>query len=91
MMSPSATHEGIKSYSSCLVEGWRLERGVEFTPFGSWTLKSKREERGVEPDACYVFGAERRKRRPDLAIEVVWTSGGIDKLDAYRRLGAREV
>jgi Uma2 family endonuclease len=28
---------------------------------------------------------------PDLAIEVVWTSGGIDKLEAYRRLAIREV
>lgn len=28
---------------------------------------------------------------PDLAIEVVWTSGGIDKLEIYRRLGVGEV
>ena len=31
------------------------------------------------------------KETPDLVIEVVWTSGGIDKLEAYRRLGVREV
>ena len=29
--------------------------------------------------------------RPDLAIEVVWTSTGIDKLEIYRKLGVREV
>lgn len=29
--------------------------------------------------------------RPDLAIEVVWTSGRIDKLEVYRKLGVREV
>jgi Uma2 family endonuclease len=28
---------------------------------------------------------------PDLAIEVVWTSGGLDKLEIYRLLGVREV
>ncbi|HEX7704323.1 MAG TPA: Uma2 family endonuclease, partial [Kofleriaceae bacterium] len=28
---------------------------------------------------------------PDLAIEVVWTSGGLDKLEVYRRLGVGEV
>jgi len=28
---------------------------------------------------------------PDVAIEVTWTSGGIDKLDVYRKLGVREV
>ena len=56
------------------------------------TLKNKREERGVEADECYFFGSEpRAKRRPDLAIEVIWTSGGIDKLDVYRKLGVREV
>ena len=92
IMSPSRTHDEIKSYIGCLVEAWCLERGVEFTPYGSWTLKSKREKRGAEADECYVFGpTPKRKRRPDLAIEVVWTSGGIDKLDVYRKLGVREV
>jgi Uma2 family endonuclease len=39
-----------------------------------------------------VFGLEpKRKRRPDLAIEVIWTSGGIDKLDVYRKLRVREI
>jgi Uma2 family endonuclease len=92
IMSPSATHEEIKSYVGCLVEAWCLERGVEFTPLGSWTLKNKREERGAEADECYIFGTEREgRRRPDLAIEVIWTSGGINKLDVYRKLRVREV
>jgi len=92
IMSPSRTHDEIKSYIGCLVEAWCLERGVEFTPYGSWTLKSKREKRGAEADECYVFGpTPRRKRRPDIAIEVVWTSGGIDKLNVYSKLGVREV
>jgi Uma2 family endonuclease len=92
IMSPSRTHDEIKSYIGCLVEVWCLERGIEFTPYGGWTLKRRRDERGVEPDECYVFGPEpKRKRRPDLAIEVVWTWGGLDKLDVYRKLGVREV
>jgi Uma2 family endonuclease len=92
IMSPSRTHDEIKSYIGRLVEAWCLERGVEFTPYGSWTLKSKREERGAEADEFYVFGPEpKRKRRPDVAIEVVWTSGGLDKLDIYRKLRVREV
>jgi hypothetical protein len=28
---------------------------------------------------------------PDIAIEVVWTSGGIDKLEVYRGLDVPEV
>jgi len=92
IMSPSRTHDEIKSYIGRLVEAWCLERGIEFTPYGSWTLKNKREERGAEADECYVFGPDpSTKRRPDVAIEVVWTSGGIDKLDVYRKLGVREV
>lgn len=92
IVSPSSTHEEIKSFIGCLVEAWCLERGVEFTPSGQLTIKNKRQKRGLEPDECYFFGTElREKRRPDLAIEVVWTSGGIDKLDVYRKLGVHEV
>lgn len=92
IMSPSQTHEEITSYVGCLVEAWCLERGVEFTPAGSTTLKNRRKKGGLEPDECYFFGTQSRaKRRPDLAIEVVWTSGGVDKLDVYRKLGVREV
>jgi Uma2 family endonuclease len=92
IMSPSRSHDEIKSYIGCLIETWCLERGIEFTPYGSWTLKSKRDERGAEADECYVFGPNpRAKRRPDLVVEVVWTSGGIDKLNVYRKLGIREV
>ena len=90
IMSPSKDHEQIKSFIGHLVEIWCVERGMEITPFGSWTLKEKETERGAEADECYVFGTEPRER-PDLAIEVEWTRGGIDKLDVYRKLGVGEV
>ncbi len=90
IMSPSRQHENIKSLIGCLVETWCLERGVHFTTLGSWTLKEQEQERGAEPDECYVFG-DARADRPDLAVEVVWTSGRIDKLEVYRKLGVREV
>lgn len=92
IMSPSRPHDQIKSYIGRLVEAWCLERDVDFTPYGSWTLKNKRDERGAEADECYIFGpAPKRKPRPDLAIEVIWTAGGIDKLDVYRKLRVREI
>lgn len=90
MRSPSRTHEGIKSLIAGLLEAWCLDRGIELMPFGSWTLKERAEERGAEPDECYVFGTEPAER-PHLAIEVEWTSGGLDKLEIYRRLGVGEV
>lgn len=90
IMSPSFNHEAIKSLIGSLIEYWALERGVVLTSAGSWTLKEESRSTGIEPDECYVVG-ERREQLPDLAVEVVWTSGGVEKLDAYRRLGVREV
>lgn len=91
IMSPSQSHEAIKSTIGCLVEVWCLEQGIEFTTVGSWTLEDKAADRGVEPDECYIFGPTRGTTRPDLAIEVIWTSGGINKLEIYRKLGVAEV
>jgi Uma2 family endonuclease len=92
LMSTSREHEGLKSVIGCLVEAFCFERDIDFSPYGNWTLKAKLARAGVEPDECYVFGARpQEKGCPDLAIEVVWTRGGIDKLEAYRRLGVGEV
>jgi Uma2 family endonuclease len=92
IMTPSRDHESIKSIIGCLVEVWCLERDIEFNTCGSWTLEDKELERGAEPDECYVFGPRGAERsRPDLAIEVVWTSGGLNKLEVYRKLGVPEL
>lgn len=92
LMVPSKEHEGDKSMIGCLVEVWCLEHGVDFMPYGSWTLGSKTANRGAEPDECYVFGKnETPPERPDLAIEVIRTSGGLDKRRIYEKLGVREL
>lgn len=91
IMSPSKDHESRKSLIGRLVEVFCLEMGIDFSTYGSWTLEDKDVRAGAEPDECYVFGPAREASRPDLAIEVVWTSGGIAKLDVYRALGVREV
>jgi Uma2 family endonuclease len=90
-MSPSSNHELITSRIARLVEVWCFEHDVDFNPVGSWTIGEKRKRRAAEPDECYVFGPMKNRKVPDLAIEVVWTSGGIDKLEIYRKLGVREV
>jgi Uma2 family endonuclease len=91
LMSPSRRHESVKSMLGRLIEGWCFERGVDITPYGSWTLEDKAVERGIEPDECYVVGEVDEPRRPHLALEVVWTSGGLDKLAVYGELGIGEV
>jgi Uma2 family endonuclease len=91
LMTPSKDHERNKSYVGCLLEAYALERGIDLSPYGSWTLKSAPRQSGAEPDECYIVGSDQDRERPDLAIEVVWTSGGIDKLEVYARLGVPEV
>jgi Uma2 family endonuclease len=91
LMSPSKGHERTKSFLGCLVEVFALERNIELSPYGGWTLKGAPELAGVEPDECYIVGPDQDKERPDLAIEVIWTSGSIDKLEIYRRLKVGEV
>lgn len=91
LMAPSKSHESIKSMIGCLVEAWCFEHEVDITPYGSWTLENQQADRGVEPDECYVLGDDPEPERPDIAIEVTWTSGGLDKLEVYRKLRVREV
>ena len=48
-----------------------------------------RGQRGLEPDECYMLGKKREV--PDIAIEIVVSSGLVDKLEVYRGLGVPEV
>jgi Uma2 family endonuclease len=91
LMSRSKDHEKIKSYIGMLIEAYALERGIELSPYGGWLQKAADKKAGVEPDECYLVGEDQDRGRPDLAIEVVWTSGGIRKLEIYQRLNVREV
>lgn len=89
LMSPSRSRESIKKLISSMFEAFALERGLAFDGYGSMTMRSASTARGLEPDECYAIGG--RKESPDLAIEVIWTSGGLDRLEVYRGLGVREV
>jgi Uma2 family endonuclease len=91
LMSPSIDHELLKKTLARLIEAWADERDLPLRGFGSWTVRKKAKKRGAEADECYSVGGPRRPERPDLAIEVVWTHGGIDKLEVWRGLGVREV
>jgi Uma2 family endonuclease len=90
LMSPSREHERITSWLGRLIEVFAEERGIELSPYRSWTLEHP-EEAGAEPDECYIVGDDQSKTRPDLVIEVTWTSGGLDKLAVYESLGISEV
>jgi len=90
LRSPGRNHEALKKRIARLLEAWADEMGVDLQAYGSWTLEREEAERAVEPDECYVLG-DGDASVPDLALEVVWSSGGFDKLALYAPLGVREV
>lgn len=89
IMSPSQSHEMLAKWIARLLEAYADEKGLVFEGYKSMTMRDAPNMRGVEPDECYAVGMA--KDSPDLAVEVIWTHGGIDKLDVYRGIGVREV
>ncbi len=89
IMTTSRRHERIKKLIARLLEIWALERNMRFEGYGGATFKNKEAARGLEPDECYILGADGDV--PDIAIEVVETHGAVDKMAVYAGLGVREV
>ncbi|NEP80928.1 MAG: Uma2 family endonuclease [Okeania sp. SIO3B3] len=89
IMYPSRRHEFIKSNIGRLLEVYFEESRIRFYGLGSTTFRSQATVRGIEPDECYCLFSN--KNIPDLAIEVVITSGGINALEVYQGLGVSEV
>lgn len=90
LMRPSRHHERIKGLLGHLVGVFAEERQLRVWSYGAWTLRHDGLATAVEPDDCFLVGDQERDR-PDLAIEIEWTRGGIDKLEIYRRLQVPEV
>lgn len=89
LMSPSRDHEAVAKLIARLVEAFAEERGVSLNGYKSATFRKEAGARGLEPDECYSLGP--LGDVPDIAIEVVLSSGLIDKLEVYRGLAVREV
>ncbi len=89
IMTTSPEHETNKKLIARLLEIYTLEKNLELYSCGSVTLRNALQAKGLEPDESYCLGS--RRDIPDLAIEVIITSGGIDKLAIYRGLGVAEV
>ena len=89
IITVSPEHEEYKSTIGLLLEAYLREKGIRFYVKGGPTLGSEELGARKEPDESYNL--QTKKTIPDLAIEVVFTSGGIDKLQLYKRLGIPEV
>jgi len=89
IMTTSNKHERLKKIYARLFEMYFVERRINLNGYGQATFRQELAQRGLEPDECYCFGE--LKEVPDIAIEIVLTSGGIDKLEVYCGLGIPEV
>jgi Uma2 family endonuclease len=89
LLTTSQFHEAIKKMLARLVEAYALETGLNLNGYGQTTFRKRAKRRGAEPDECYSLG--RLRKVPDIAVEVIWTSGGLDKLDVYAGLEVPEV
>ncbi|MCA2548726.1 MAG: Uma2 family endonuclease [Microcystis sp. M53BS1] len=87
--NPGKKYQIIKQRIASLLEIYLEFLGLDFTPTGSITLENEFEKVKREGDKSYELGANRK--HPDLVIEVVVSSGGINKLEAYKRLQIPEV
>jgi Uma2 family endonuclease len=89
IMPISNEHEELKSTLGCLLEVYLRAKGIRYYVRGGPSLGHKEDAARRQPDESYNIGT--KKDRADIAIEVVLTSGGIDKLECYKRFGIPEV
>lgn len=89
IMTTSPEHEEDKRTIGLLIETYMREKNIRFYRQGGPTLGSEEKRGRKEPDESYNL--QTKKAVPDLVIEVIFTSGGIDKLEFYKRIGVPEV
>lgn len=89
LMTTGEPHEIFKKMLAMLLEAYFFEQGIKFIAVGNATRSDKSKDVSFEPDESYYLGE--KKEHLDLAIEVTITSGGIDKLEKYKRLKIAEV
>jgi Uma2 family endonuclease len=102
VMSPSFRHDVSAERIGTLVRHVLNHLRRPFVAAGSFTLKGRKSNRGLEPDRCFYIrsvGSVEGKREvdlnrdppPDLAIEVEVSRRLLDRIDIYRRLAVPEV
>jgi Uma2 family endonuclease len=89
VMPVSEEHENFKVLFRRLLEAYFELFGIRFYGRGSATMGTEAIKARNEPDEAYTL--EQKKSYPDLVIEITVTSGGVNKLEVYRRLGVAEV
>ncbi len=88
LVSPSKNHERIAQTLAILVFAYCRKYNLPYFPMGSTRLENK-PIAGKEPDVSFAFNTD--KDIPDLAIEVIFSSGSLDDLEKYQAIGVKEV
>jgi len=89
IMSPiSDDHETVKSTLGALLEAYMRLKNIRHYRRGRFTWEAEGYASGT-PDESYSIGT--RRQWPDLVIEVIITSGSINRKDLYLTLEIPEV
>ncbi len=89
IMAPiSDRHEFVKTTLSYLLEAYMREKGIRFYGRGGFTLEEEGKASGT-PDESYCINSN--KETPDIVIEIIITSGSINKWDLYKPKRVPEV
>ena len=88
ILMPGEDHATFTQVIGYLIVTFLIDRGIPFKPTGDKT-QEREGEVSAQADQSYWIGS--LKPIPDLAIEVVFTSGNAGKLPKYRALGVSEV
>ena len=88
-MTTSNEHERIKKWIGGFLDIYFEHAGIEIMPRGQATMRLALKQAGAEPDESWCLGQE--KQFPDLVLEIALTSGGVNKLELYRRFQVPEV
>jgi Uma2 family endonuclease len=89
VMTTSNEHERIKKWIGDLLADYFFGAGIEIVPRGQATMRLALKQAGAEPDESWCLTKE--KEFPDLVLEIALTSGGVSKLELYRRFQVAEV
>jgi Uma2 family endonuclease len=87
-VSPSQNHEVIAEVINYLIVAYCKKINLSYYPMGSTRLTNK-PLAGKEPDVSFSFSS--KKSIPDLAIEVIFSSGSVDDLKTCHSIGVAEV
>lgn len=89
IMSPiGEKHEYVKTTLGYLLEAYMRELGIRFYGRGGFTLEEPGYASGT-PDESYCIGSN--KETPDIVIEVIVTSGTINRKELYKPKNVPEV